>query len=354
MSKSALEGTRLNHFGMNPFDIVAVGGSGPNDVPDSPELHHLYDKRVHLPVNDGLVDSILSVGVIQPIKVVKYGNIAHLVVGRQRLGACRRIRETANPEFEIPVIVVKGSPDKLYEMILAENNARLAENPMELLEKVDYYMVTWQKTEADAARAVGKSASYVNKLLRIHGLAPSILADLKAGRVGVDAVLPLIDKTPEEQVAAYQEVKSQGVKPTRRRISDAAGKVVAPGRRTVLKMLNVEQDKRPAIKPEYDSFWGALQLMTGQVSVADVGLGDFVAKLSEKPAKPAKDPNAPKKPRGRRPKKTIAENAEALTTALEGLGETEAKEPETSDNGTAPTPKIVPAKKKRSSSQATA
>jgi ParB/RepB/Spo0J family partition protein len=337
---------------MNPFDIVMVGGSGPNDVPDSPELHHLYDKRVHLPISDELVESILSVGVIQPIKVVKYGNVAHLVVGRQRLGACRKIRETRNPVFEIPVITVKNaSPDKLYEMILAENNARLAENPMELLEKVDYYMVTWQKSEAEAARAVGKSGSYVNKLLRIHGLAPSILADLKAGRVGVDAVLPLIDKTPEEQVAAYQEVKNQGVKPTRRRVSEVAGKVVAPGRRTVLKMLGVEQDKRPTIKPEYDSFWGALQLMTGQVSVADVGLGDFVAKLSEKPAKPVKDPNAPKKPRGRRSKKTIAENAADLTTALEGLGGTAevtgTTEPEPpGDDAQVPPRPITPAKKK--------
>ena len=346
MSKSALEGTRLNAFGMNPFDIVMVGGTGPNDVPDGPELHHLYDKRVHLPVSGELVDSILSIGVIQPIKVVKYGSAAHLVVGRQRLGACRKIRETQNPAFEIPAIVVKASPDKLYEMILAENNARLAENPMELLEKIDYYMVAFQKSEADAARAVGKSPSYVNKLLRIHGLVPTILADLKSGKVGMDAVLSLVDKKPEEQMAAYETVKAQGVKPTKRHISEAAGKVVAPGRRTVLKMLGVEQDKRPAIKPEYDSFWGALQLMTGQVSIADVGLGDFVAKLSEKPAKPAK---APKKPRGSRSKKTISENAADLASALEGLGGTaegsEAKANNGAETETSPRP-ITPAKKK--------
>jgi len=338
MSKSALEGTRLNHFGMDPFSIVMVGGGGPNDVPDSPELHHLYDKRVHLPVNHELVESILSIGVIQPIKVVKYGNVAHLVVGRQRLGACRLIRETRNPQFEIPVITVKASPDKLYEMILAENNARLSENPMELLDKLDYYMVTWQKSEADAARAVGKSASYVTKLLRIHGLVPTILADLKAGRVGVDAVLALVDKKPDEQIAAYEEVKVQGVKPTRRRISEAAGKTVAPAKRTVLRMLKVEQDKRPAIKPEYDSFWGALQLMIGQVSAKDVGLDDFIAELSKPAPKP---PKAPRKGRGKK-SKTLTESTSNLVTAFEKLADG------APDNGTAPpdTSPVTPAKKR--------
>jgi len=353
--KSAIDASRFNGFYLDPDTIIMVGGDGPNDVPKSAELAHLWDKRAEWKTDPGMVQSVIEFGVEEPLIVTKIGESIYVVDGRQRLKAGREAKKTRGEDFMVPVILRRGDPAKLFGVSLTANAARLDDTPIELAEKILIYL-EMGKSEEDAAKACRMTPQGVKQLLKVFELAPSVIKAVRKGDVKLNNALELIDLKPEEQVTKLEELLARGEKPTARNIRKATGKTVVPQKRTLIKLIKLET--KPTIKPEYDNFWGAIMLMTGQVTAEDIGLKDVIDQLSKRAkAKPKTEDGA-------------TTTAEAMGEQPEEAGEPEAPEtPEESnddvpgttteelpdDNTEAPaTPRpFAPAKRKSHGNKAT-
>lgn len=287
--KSVFNASRFDGFYMDPNEVVLVGGNGPNDVPRTPELAHLYDKRVEWKPDEGIVLSIMTYGVQEPVLVTKIGESAYGVDGRQRINcsreANRRLQAEGKEQIRVPVVVKKGDPSKLFGIAITANEARIDDTPVEKAEKIVQYM-DMGRSEEEAAITFRMSVANLRQLIKVFDLAPAVLKMVRSGELKTSAAIQLVDLPPEEQIKKVEELLVSGVKPTARNVRAAASKVVAPQRRTILKMLKLET--KPPVKPEYDSFWGALMLMTGQITAEDAGLQDVIEQLASKPAKAEK------------------------------------------------------------------
>jgi ParB-like chromosome segregation protein Spo0J len=319
--KSALDATRGNLFYMDPEDLILVGGDGPNDVPRTPEVAHLYDPRVEWPVNEAMVQSIMEFGVTQPIIVVKLGERAGVDDGRQRTKNCReanrRLKAAGREPHAISLIIKKGDPSKLLGISLTSNYLRFNDTAAETATKIEQYIDTG-KTEEQAAIVFGMTASNIKQLRRISDLAPTVLKMVRSGKLNASAALQLVDLPPEEQVTKANELLVSGDRPTVRKAREVTGKALAPQRRTILKFLKLEA--KPAIKVEHNTFEAGVRFMLGEISIDEIGLKDVFDGLTKKQPKPPKAPKVKKEPKPRKSKKapSITEIAESFNASLGG------------------------------------
>lgn len=132
----------------NSIDVY--GASGKTNVlnfePENLHLvtdktHPLYDERVHLPIEEGMVLNIAELGVLEPIIVWKdpETGLTCVVVGRQRvkhtLEANKlRLKEGKEPLL-IPGVVKRGSANQMAKYMVSENEIRRPDTPLGGLKK---------------------------------------------------------------------------------------------------------------------------------------------------------------------------------------------------------------------------
>jgi ParB family chromosome partitioning protein len=311
MGGQAFKGPRLNGFFLDPDEIVLVGGNGPNDVPKTAELAHLYDKRVHDKPDEGMVRNMMVYGVIEAVKVQKIvsddgENRAYVIDGRGRVIAAReanvRLRREGKEPILVPIVLKTGDPSKLFGILISANENRRDDTPIAKAEKIAQFMDMGRDEEA-AANAYGITVANVRQLLKLLDLAPKVQTMIKKGTLSASAATQLVKLPHAEQVTKAEEVIASGVKPTARNISRSTGnRPVTPSKRVVQKLVAL--DKKPEIAEKYDSFWGALQFMLGQVTLEDVGLAEVVAELKAKKKK-AKKGNAKGSKKGNSKQQTL-------------------------------------------------
>jgi ParB family chromosome partitioning protein len=292
MGKQAFQGKRLNGFYMDPNDIVLVGGNGPVDVPKDDAPAHFYDKRVEDPLDPAMVKNFMVYGVIEPIIVSKYANKPYCVDGRLRVlhlrEANKKLMEEGKEPYLIPFVTKKGNPAKLFGILISANENRRDDNPMAKAEKLAQYM-DMGKDEHDAATAAGCTPANVYQLMKLFELHPDVQELVRTDKIKANAALELLDLDPKKQVATALALIESGKKPTARRVRKAVGKKpVAPSKKIVKKLVDMEE--KPAIRPKYDSFWGAIQFMLGEISIEDVGLEAVIEELKKKKTKKASKP----------------------------------------------------------------
>ncbi|HBU1550596.1 TPA: hypothetical protein MCR88_004770, partial [Klebsiella pneumoniae] len=127
----------------NSIDVY--GASGKTNVlnfePENLHLvtdktHPLYDERVHLPIEEGMVLNIAELGVLEPIIVWKdpETGLTCVVVGRQRvkhtLEANKlRLKEGKDPLL-VPGVVKRGSANQMAKYMVSENEIRRPDTPL--------------------------------------------------------------------------------------------------------------------------------------------------------------------------------------------------------------------------------
>lgn len=147
-----------------------------NPDPDNP--------RENLTGIDELADSIVEVGLLQPI-VVRRGAAGRyfVVAGHRRLAAVKRLKWA-----KVPVIVGgEMRPDHILAAMLIENGQRADLDPIEEARGLHRLKAQLECNEADLATRVGRSLSHVNGRLLLLQLSPEDQAAVRAGHLGITA-----------------------------------------------------------------------------------------------------------------------------------------------------------------------
>jgi len=153
-----------------------------------------------------LAESIASVGVIQPIVVVKNGSRYRIVVGERRFRASRMAGRTT-----IPAIVRSWDEMTRLKTALIENLQSEDLNPVETAQGIRTLMDRCSYTQEEAAAVVGKSRSAVANTLRLLTLPEPVLALLREGKLsaGHARALAGLDDA-ERQIKLAQLAYQQG------------------------------------------------------------------------------------------------------------------------------------------------
>lgn len=179
----------------SPYQLLPIYKIEPN--PDQPRQD--FDEEEL----QALADSISVHGVIQPLTVRETGTgYYQIIAGERRWRAARLANLT-----DIPVVIIEADDKKAMELALIENLQRQDLNPVE--EALGYRSLidVYGLTQEDAAARVGKSRPAVANALRLLGLCPEVLEQLRSGQLSAGharAILTL--KEPKKQQDAAKKI----------------------------------------------------------------------------------------------------------------------------------------------------
>ena len=154
-----------------------------------------------------LAESIRQHGILQPLSVRRVGNGYELIAGERRLRAAQMAGLT-----EIPCIIMNMDDRESGMAAMVENLQRQDLDFVEEAQGISRLMETWNMSQDQVARLLGKSQSAVANKLRLLRHSPQVLQLLREtglterhGR----ALLKL--KSEEEKVAAILVMQAQSM-----------------------------------------------------------------------------------------------------------------------------------------------
>lgn len=218
MGKQAIEGKRLNGFYVSPGAVRIIG----LDTRDGPE-HPLYDERIKLPLDEGLVLSIMSQGVLKPILVRKNGHFIDVLAGRQRTRAAReanrRIAEKigiADPDdsedpllHRLPLLLKSADGNDAVSMGAAEN-IHVQSDALTLARQAKRMLDRGLAVET-VAISMGKSAETVYAWQKLLGLGEKMQAAVERGVLKPSAAVQYADMAIEEQEKLIADAEERGI-----------------------------------------------------------------------------------------------------------------------------------------------
>ncbi len=155
-----------------------------------------------------LADSIKEHGVIQPVVVTETPTGYELVVGERRFRASQLAGIA-----KIPAIIKKQLQDQTkLEVALIENIQRRELNPIEEAQAYDRLIKTFNLTQDQVAKKVGKSRPAITNTLRLLNLPAEIQRAVIEGKITeghARAILGLSDM--ERQLQMFRTVLEQGL-----------------------------------------------------------------------------------------------------------------------------------------------
>ncbi len=199
----AIEGAKRSVlFTVDPSTDVALQGidyaSGAEDV--------CYNPRNQEPVDEALVESIMRLGVLEPVGVVK--NLGRIVVlfGNQRVRAAReanrRLKAAGKEPIRVPCMTpVRGATEaELGEMALAENEHRQETGPLAKAEMAAIQLRRCGNDIGTAAKAFRLSDQGFRNLLKLREAPEAVKELVREGKVSATAAIELAD-VPVEKLA---------------------------------------------------------------------------------------------------------------------------------------------------------
>ena len=151
-----------------------------------------------------LVASIREKGVIQPLVVRNHGDHYQIIAGERRWRAAQKAGLR-----DVPVVIQDVSEDWALEMALIENIQREDLNPIEEAEAYRHLMSSFDLSQEEVAKRVGKERSTVANAVRLLRLPRSVQDDVTAGRLSMGHARALLAL---ESGARLQEARDQVVK----------------------------------------------------------------------------------------------------------------------------------------------
>ncbi|MDP3058755.1 MAG: ParB/RepB/Spo0J family partition protein [bacterium] len=116
-----------------------------------------------------LCDSVLALGIIQPLVVRVVGNQYELIAGERRLRAAKMANLVT-----VPVIIKQYNDSEVAQATLIENIQRENLNPLEEAAAYDRLLVEYGYTQEEVAQKVGKSQSTIANKRRLLKLPEAV------------------------------------------------------------------------------------------------------------------------------------------------------------------------------------
>jgi len=155
-----------------------------------------------------LVDSIKSVGILQPILVREVGHEEYeLIAGERRFRAARRAGLQS-----IPALVHSADDATSLEEALVENLHREDLNPLDEAGAYQQLIEEFSLTHEEVARKVGRSRAGVTNALRLFQLPPTVQRYVRDGQLSAGHARSLLgtpDRILQERLAT--EAIQQGL-----------------------------------------------------------------------------------------------------------------------------------------------
>lgn len=213
MAKQALEGQRLNAFGMDPNVLVIIG----YDTKDGPE-HALWDERMCPPrLAEEDIRNIKLLGVQEPVLVRKDGERVVVIDGRHRVLWCRaanaRLREEGASKDQlhlVPCIVKRGDDAKVMGLMAALNEVAVRDSPIVRARKAQR-LLDRNQSEDHVATIFGISVVELRRLLKLLDLDDQVQGLVATRQIASSTALTLLDLPREEQAQKAQEYVQSGV-----------------------------------------------------------------------------------------------------------------------------------------------
>ncbi len=165
-----------------------------------------------------LCESIRRHGILQPLSVRRMGTGYELIAGERRLRAGIMAGLT-----EVPCIVMNMSDQESGMTALVENLQRQDLDFIEEARGISLLMHSWNMSQEQAARVLGKSQSAIANKLRLLQHTPAVLEALRQGELTERhgrALLKLTSETEKLQAIAYIVQKGLSVARTEQYIDD--------------------------------------------------------------------------------------------------------------------------------------
>lgn len=143
-----------------------------------------------------LADSISQHGVLQPLLVRPLPDGGYqIVAGERRWRACRMAGVS-----EVPAVIRELTESQVMELALIENLQREDLSVIEEAEGYKLLIETYNFTQDEISKSVGKSRPSITNALRILNLPPNILDLLKEGKITAGHARALLSFSNEEEM----------------------------------------------------------------------------------------------------------------------------------------------------------
>lgn len=206
-----------------------------------------------------LVHSIKEVGLLQPIVVRPApGGRYELVAGERRLRAMKKAGFNT-----IPALIRETADDQMLRDALLENLHRAALTPLEEASAYKQLLEDFGGTQEELATRLGRSRPQISNTLRLLNLPPTVQRRVAAGVISAGharALLGLKDQSAIERLASrivaeglsvrtVEEIVSLGQddKPANKPTKKTAGKISAPGLKSIGDRLSDKLDTRVSV-----------------------------------------------------------------------------------------------------------
>jgi ParB family chromosome partitioning protein len=189
-----VDASRSNIYNVDPASLTLVF-----DV-----KHPLYDKRVHLPIDEGMVASIIAHGVIEPVIVRKNGPLFEVSAGRQRtknaIEANKRIVAEGGTPRKIPVIIRNENDSSASSTNSITNYVSLGDDIVTRAEKANDARRRFGKSDVELAVDFHTSVNTIKTWAKLDTLSSIVQSAIRTGQVAFHtAVENLSDLTREDQ-----------------------------------------------------------------------------------------------------------------------------------------------------------
>jgi ParB family chromosome partitioning protein len=249
MGGQAFAGPRGQFFLLKPEELTLI----------TDPKHFLYDPRVDLPIDEGMVQSIMAFGVKEPILVCKDGPNTLVVDGLQRVKNAKvantRLKAQSKEPILIKAIIEKGSEEDLYGIKVLANECRQDDSPMAKAEKAKRYLAMG-RSEAQAAVVFGTSVQGIKQLLCLFDLIAAARKAVNDGVLSLSAAAQLAKLEREKQGKALEALVAKSAtkgkkkgKVTVRAVKAASGRQ-PPSRKEIADLVatgRLNEDARLAL-----------------------------------------------------------------------------------------------------------
>lgn len=196
-------------------NIFWFDADDPRIVIITDKSHKLYDRRVDLPIDESMVESIAdpNIGILEPIIVRKVGEEYQVVDGRQRFRAARE----ASKRYPDRKIRIPAIPRTIREYEAAKHatiaNVQRTEDSPVIRGLNAKRMIEMGADQEELCSLFGVEWSTIQLWIRVSEKATEPVQDaLSAGKITLTSAIKISKKTKEKQLSALEKELSKGKK----------------------------------------------------------------------------------------------------------------------------------------------